>query len=182
MEKIKATLQELRDNLDEYNLKAVVFDGLDIFLGEICEQQMRADEHVDVSGGLSQRFWKKRNDYYFQTLNLLFDIDVDKYFITHYAPKRRNDKTGDLDDDRYESKLNNLLVFACQKSTPDKMHQIVEFTDNTKITKGVKQVELVATIISDRRSLDSHMTPIIFAKTGEDGKVKWTGQSILERK
>lgn len=182
MEKIKATLQELRDNLDEYNLKAVVFDGLDIFLGEICEQQMRADEHVDVSGGLSQRFWKKRNDYYFQTLNLLFDIDVDKYFITHYAPKRRNDKTGDLDDDRYESKLNNLLVFACQKSTPDKMHQIVEFTDNTKIVKGIKQVELVATIISDRRSLDSHMTPIIFAKTGEDGKVKWTGQAILERK
>lgn len=182
MEKIKATLQEIRDDLDAYNLKAVVFDGLDVFLGEICEQQMRADEHVDVSGGLSQRFWKKRNDYYFQVLNLLFDIDVDKYLITHYSPKRRNEKTGDFDDDRYPSKLDSNFVYGCQKTTPDKCHQIIEFTDKTKIEKGVKKVKLVATIISDRRSLDRHLDEIIIAETGEDGKAKWTGQTILERK
>jgi len=180
MAKIKALIQYIRDSLGELNLKALVFDGLDIFLSEICEAQMRIDEHIDVSGGVSMRFWKKRNEYYYKILNMIFDIDVDKYFITHYAERRRDDNTGEYTDDRTPSKLNPNLVYACQKSTADKMHQIVEFTDETKVVSGVMHRKLTATIISDRRSLKEHMKPILIAEV-EGDKVKWSGQAILER-
>lgn len=182
MARIKATLQYLKDEQDNLNMKAIIFDGLDIFLSEICEAQMRVDEHLDVSGGVSPRFWKKRNEYYFKILNMLFDIDVDKYLLTHYGSRRRNDKTGDWDDERQVSKADPTLVYSCQKTTPDKMHQIVEFADNTRVEKGVKKIELIATIISDRRTLETHMDTICIAKTDESGKVKWFGQSILEKK
>lgn len=182
MAKIKATLQYLKDEQDNLNMKAIIFDGLDIFLSELCEAQMRVDEHLDISGGVSQRFWKKRNEYYFKILNMLFDIDVDKYLITHYGARRRSEKTGDWDDDRQTSKLDPSFVYSCQKTTPDKMHQIVEFQDKTRVERGVKKIEITATIISDRRNLEAHMEELIIAKSDENGKVKWTGQGILEEK
>ncbi len=182
MSRIKAAIQTIKEDIkNESNIKAIGFDGLDIFLSEICESQMRMEEHIDAAGGVSMRFWKNRNKYYFDVLNMIFDLDIQKYFITHYAPRSRDEKNGQYNDKRTISKLNENLVYACQKSTSDKVHQIVEFTDQTRIVSGKKHVKIVVTIVADRRSLDTYMKEIVIAETGQDGKVKWNGQSILER-
>lgn len=182
MNRIKSAVQIIKEDVNSgVNIKAICLDGLDIFLSEICESQVRLEEHVDAAGGLSMRFYKNRNKFYYDVLNMIFDIDCDKYMITHYAPRTRDDKTGQYNDKRTISKINENLVFACQKSTTDKVHQVIEFTDKTRIVNGKRQVKIVATIVSDRRSLDSYMKEIVIAETGTDGKVKWDGQAILER-
>ena len=177
MAKIKSLIQYIAHNTDDVG--AIVFDGLDIFLSEICESQMRIDEHIDISGGVSQRYWKKRNDYYFKIVNMILDIDVDKYFITHFAV-RRTDENGNFDDDRTVSKVDERFVYACQKTTADKMHQIVELHDKTRIVNGKPQIELTATIVSDRRNLASHMQTITIAKS-EGDEIVWNGRAILKR-
>lgn len=181
MAKIKQCIQVIKEDYEAgTDIKAVGVDGLDIFLGEICESQMRMEEHIDAAGGVAMRFWKNRNKYYYDVLNMIFDIDVDKYFITHYAPRSRDDK-GQFNDKRTISKLNETLVYACQKSTADKVHQIVEFTDETKIVAGKKHVKITATMIADRRTLNTYMDKITIAETQSDGTVKWNGQTLLER-
>jgi hypothetical protein len=183
MAKIKATIQTIKEDIEngDESVKAIGFDGLDIFLSEICESQMRMEEHIDAAGGVSMRYWKNRNKYYYDVLNMILSIDVDKYLITHYAPRSRDDKTGQYNDKRTVSKLNDNLVYSCQKSTTDKMHQIIEFTDHTQIKQGKKHVKIVATMIADRRSFNSYMDNITIAETGPDGKVVWNGKAILER-
>jgi len=184
MAKIKSSIQTIKEDIEsnKLNVKAIGFDGLDIFLSEICESQMRMEEHIDAAGGVSMRFWKNRNKYYYDTLNMIFDIDVDKYFTTHYSSRSRDDKTGQYNDKRTVSKLNDSLVYGCQKSTADKVHQIVEFTDQTRIIAGKKHIRIVATIVADRRSLNTYMNDIVIAETGSDGKIKWNGKELLERK
>lgn len=179
MAKIKSSIQAIKNNVNSLNIKVLGFDGLDIFLSEICESQMRIDEHIDVSGGVSMRYWKKRNKYYYDVLNMIFDIDgIDKYFITHYGDRRRDDKTGQFNDERTVSAINSNLVYSCQKSTADKMHQIVEFSDKTRIVEGSPKRKLTATIISDRRDLAKHMEEIVIAEV--DGKKTiWNGRTIL---
>ena len=176
MAKIKSLLQYLKNNIDD--VAAIVFDGLDIFLTEICESQMRIDEHIDITGGVSLRYWQKRNEYYYKILNMLLDINTNKYLITHFTSRRRDDKTGAYDDDRLVSKVDDKFVHACQKNTPDKVHQIVEFHDNTKIVDGKPVIELVATIVSDRTNLITHMKKVVIAKNEED-KIIWNGKALL---
>ena len=182
MSKIKATIQTIKQDIEDgdNHIKAIGFDGLDIFLSEICESQMRMEEHIDAAGGVSMRYWKNRNKYYYDVLNMILSIDVDKYFITHYAPRSRDDKTGQYNDKRTVSKINDNLVYSCQKSTTDKMHQVIEFTDHTRIIQGKKHVKIIATMVADRRSLNSYMDTLIVAET-VDGKVKWNGRAILEK-
>lgn len=182
MARIKSAIQTYKEDIEGgANVKAIGFDGIDIFLSEICESQMRMEEHIDAAGGVAMRFWKNRNKYYYDTINMLLDIDVDKYFITHYAPRSRDDQNGQYNDKRTISKLNETLVYACQKSTTDKMHQIIEFTDHTTIKAGKKHVKIVVTMIADRRTLNTYMDTLTIAETGSNGKVKWNGQSLLER-
>lgn len=181
MSKIKSAIQTIKEDINnDGNIAAVGFDGLDIFLSEICEGQMRIDEHIDAAGGVSMRFWKNRNSWYYNVLNMIFDLDVDKYLITHYSPRSRDDKTGIFNDKRTVSKLNENLVFGCQKSTADKVHQIVEFQDKTRIVSGKRQIKIIATIVADRRSLNTYMKEIIIAEIDSNGKVKWNGQAILK--
>ena len=183
MAQIKATIQTIKQDIEngDDTIQAIGFDGLDIFLTEVCESQMRMEEHIDAAGGVAMRYWKNRNKYYYDVINMLLSIDVDKYFITHYAPRSRDDKTGQYNDKRTVSKLNESLVYACQKSTTDKMHQIIEFDDRTQIVKGKKQVKIIATMVADRRSLNSYMDNLIIAETGPDGKVKWNGKAVLTK-
>jgi hypothetical protein len=182
MTKIKSAIQMIKQDVESgANIKAIGFDGLDIFLSEICESQMRLEEHIDAAGGVAMRYWKNRNKYYYDVINMLLDLDINKYFITHYAPRSRDDKTGQYNDKRTVSKLNDSLVYSCQKSTTDKMHQVIEFIDHTQIKAGKKHVKIIATMVADRRSLNSYMDNLIIAETGSDGKVKWNGRAILER-
>lgn len=182
MNRIKAAIQILKEDINNgENIKAIAMDGLDIFLSEICEGQMRISEHIDAAGGVSMRFWKNRNAWYYNVLNMIFDLPIDKYFITHYSPRSRDDKTGMFNDKRTVAKTNENLVYGCQKSTAEKVHQIIEFTDKTRIVNGKRQVKIVATVVADRRSLNTYLKEIVVAETGQDGNVIWNGQAILER-
>lgn len=182
MEKIKSTIQLIKEDVEAgVNIKVIAIDGLDIFLSEICESQMRMEEHIDAAGGVAMRFWKNRNKFYYDVINMMLDIDVDKYFITHYSLRSRDDKTGAYNDKRTVSKIDEKLVYNCQKSTTDKVHQVIEFEDQTRIVSGKRKIKIVAHMIADRRSYDNYMKTLIIAETDEDGTVKWNGKNILER-
>jgi len=128
MATIKAFLAYIKSNVDTLNVKAIVFDGADVYLSEICENQMRMDENLDVTGGVKMSFWKRRNKYFYDVMNMLFTIDVDKYIITHFKK----------DEDGKE-------IYSIQKDFPDKVHQIVEFRSDKKTNKTF------AKVVSDRR-------------------------------
>jgi len=178
--KIRKALIYLRENHEEENVQAIVFDGLDIFLSEICESQMRIDENLDITDNVTWTYWRKRNEYYFNTLNILFDIDVDKYLICHFAARRKDSKTSIYTDDRQVAVIDSSLVYACQKTTPDKVNQIIEFQDKSKIVDGKKHVKLTATIVADRTNLENHLKEFTIAET-VDGQVRWYGIPILRR-
>jgi len=183
MEKVKTMIQTIKEdcNNDSLNLAVLALDGLDSFLSNICENQMRIDEHIDISGGVSPRYWKKRNDYYNSIIEMMLSIDVDLYFITHYAEKRRDSETGKYDDNRTSSRLYDNLIYSCEKLTADKMHQIIEFEDKTTVVSGRPQPKLIATIISDRCDLGRHLEEHIIAELNGD-KIEWKGQALLHSK
>lgn len=183
MEKVKTMIQTIKEDCDNdsLNLAVLALDGLDTFLSNICENQMRIDEHIDISGGVSMRYWKKRNDYYYSIIDMMLGIDVDLYFITHYGERRRDSDTGKYDDSRTVSKLHENLVYSCEKLTADKMHQIIEFEDKTTVIDGRPQPKLIATIISDRCDLGRHLEEHIIAEFNGD-KIEWKGQALLHSK
>jgi len=175
------SIKILKDDIENGTLKAIIgFDGLDSFQSKVCEGQMRMDHHLDVTGGVSPRYWKKRNEYYDEVIELLLSIDTDIYFITHFVERSRDQDTHLFNDKRTVSKLDPNFVYGCDKGTANMMSQIVEFNDDTKIVQGKKQAKLRATIISDRRDLARHMDEIIIAEEIND-KIVWSGKSILKR-
>lgn len=155
MAKIKAFLMYVKQNLGKLNLKAIVFDGGDVFLSEICENQMRMDEHIDVSGGVKMTFWKKRNKYFYDVMNLLFTIDVDKYIIIHFK-------------DEFET---NKRIYSIQKDFPDKMHNILEFRKDPKTNKFYVKVT------DDRRDKPSILNQefCLMENDAATGKRIWHG-------
>ncbi len=130
MAKIKAFLMYLKLNYKKLNTKAIVVDGIDVLLSEICENQLRMEKNLDAAGGVQMSFWKIRNKYFYDILNMLFTIDVDKYLITHL--KEDNDT--------------KKLVYSVQKDLPDKLHNIVEFRKDEKANK------CYAKVVADRRN------------------------------
>jgi len=153
MGKIKALIIWIKENKDRIKLKTIVFDGADVFLSEICEGQMRIDENIDVAGGVQQRYWKKRNTYFYDVMNMLFTIDVDKYIITHFKTNETTQKE----------------EYAIQKNFPDKVSQIIEFhKDGNKF---------YAKLTDDRRALkaDTYNKDVVIAEITDDGKTIWNG-------
>lgn len=129
MAKIKAFLMYLKQNYKRLNTKIIVLDGIDVLLSEICENQLRMEKNLDAAGGVTMSFWKIRNKYFYDIVNMLFTIDCDKYLITH------------LKED-FDSKK---LIYSVQKDLPDKLHQIVEFRKDEKTNK------FYAKVVADRR-------------------------------
>jgi len=130
MAKIKALLMYIKKNVSKLNLKALVFDGADVFLSEVCEGQLRMDKHLDVAGGVQQLYWKIRNKYFYDVMNLIFTIDVDRYIITHFKEDHDTKKQ----------------IYSIQKDFPDKTHQILEFRKDLKTNKHYVK------IVADRRN------------------------------
>lgn len=150
MAKIKAFLAYIKSNTDSLNIKTIVFDGADVYLSEICENQMRMDEHLDISGGVKMTFWKRRNKYFYDVMNMLFTIDVDKIIITHF----KKDESG-------------KEIYNIQKDFPDKVHQIVEFRKDLKTNRHT------AKIVSDRRDKPTILNKEQVVMEMLDGKKVW---------
>ncbi len=150
MAKIKSLLAWIKSNLGTLNIKSIVFDGADVYLSEVCEGQMRMDEHIDVAGGVKQTYWKKRNKYFYDVMNMLFTIDVDKYIITHY----KKDEAG-------------KKIYSIQANFPDKVHQTVEFRKDDKTNK------YYAKIVDDRRDKPETLNKEQLVMEIVDGKKVW---------
>lgn len=150
MAKIKAFLAYIKSNQDKLNIKAIVFDGADVYLSEVCEGQMRMDEHIDVSGGVKMTYWKRRNKYFYDVMNMLFTIDVDKYIITHYKKDDEGKK-----------------IYSIQANFPDKVHQTVEFRKDEKTNKTY------AKVVDDRRNKPEILLKDQLIMEIVDGKKVW---------
>ena len=155
MTKIKVFLKYLKDNKDKLNLKAIVVDGADRFLSEICERQMRLDENIDVTGGVSLKYWMVRNRYFHDVMDRLLEIDVDKYIISH--PK--------------EDKDTGKISYGVQKDFPDRVHQIVETRYDVKTNK------YYAKIVADRRD-NPNLNKDILIMEVVDGRKIWYGLKL----
>ncbi len=153
MAKIKAFLMYLKLNYKKLNTKAIVVDGIDVLLSEICENQLRMEKNLDAAGGVQMSFWKIRNKYFYDILNMLFTIDVDKYLITHL--KEDNDT--------------KKLVYSVQKDLPDKLHQIVEFRRDEKTNK------YYAKVVADRRNKPELLGKEFCTMETVDNKRVWNG-------
>lgn len=151
MAKIKAFLAYIKANLDKLNVKSIVFDGADVYLSEVCEGQMRMDEHIDISGGVKQTYWKKRNKYFYDVMNMLFTIDVDKYIITHYKKEQDTGKK----------------IYSIQANFPDKVHQTIEFRKDEKLNKHYVKV------VDDRRDKPEILNKEQLIMEIVDGKKIW---------
>lgn len=149
MAKAKALLKWLKDNKDKLKLKAVIFDGADRFLSEFAERQMRLEEHIDVTGGVSMKYWLKRNRYFHDVMDRLLEIDVDRYIISH--PK--------------EDKDTGKVTYGVQKDFPDRVHQIVETRFDQKTNK------YYAKIIADRRDNSNINKDIVIMEVIDNKKV-----------
>ncbi len=158
MAKIKAFLAYLKINLGKLKIKALVFDGADVYLSEICENQMRMDEHLDIAGGVKMTFWKRRNKYFYDVMNMMFTIDVDKYIITHFKEDSETKK----------------ITYSIQKDFPDKVHNIVEFH------KDVKTNKYYAKIVADRRDRSDILNKeiCIMETDSATGKKIWHGMHL----
>lgn len=153
MAKIKATLRYIKENKEKLNIKTIIVDGADRFLSEICEQQMRLDEHIDVTGGVSLKYWLKRNKYFHDVMDMLLNIDVDKYIISH--PK--------------EDKETGKITYGVQKDFPDRVHQILMTRYDEKTNKFYVKV------IADRRDRPDLIGKEFITMEIIDGKKKWYG-------
>jgi len=151
MAKIKAFLAYIKANVGKLNIKAIVFDGADVYLSEICENQMRMDESLDISGGVKMTFWKKRNKYFYDVMNMMFTIDVDKYIITHFKEDSETKK----------------IIYNIQKDFPDKVHQIVEFRKDDKTNKHY------AKVVADRRDKPDILNKEVCLMEIVDSKKVW---------
>lgn len=153
MGKIKALLMWVKTNQEKLNIHTIVMDGVDIFLSEICENQMRMDESLDISGGVKMTFWKSRNKYFYDVINMLLSIDINKIFITHFKEDSETKK----------------LIYGCQKNMPDKLHQIVEFR------KDSKTGNCYAKIVADRRNKPELLNKEFCTMEVVDNKRIWRG-------
>jgi hypothetical protein len=150
MAKVKALLKWVRENKEKLKLKALIFDGADRFLSEYAERMMRLTENIDVTGGVSMKYWMLRNRYFNDVMDRLLEIDVDRYIITH--PKTDTD-TG-------------KVTYGVEKNFPDRVHQIIETRFDPKTNK------YYAKIVADRRD-NSLLNKEIIVMEIVDGKKIW---------
>ncbi len=152
MAKTKALLKWLKDNKDKLKLKAIVFDGADRFLSEFAERMMRLEQNIDVTGGVSMKYWMLRNRHFNDVMDRLLEIDVDRYIISH--PKTDTDS--------------GKVTYGVEKNFPDRCHQIVETRYDPKTNK------YYAKIVADRRNNPNINKDVVVMEV-IDGIKKWYG-------
>lgn len=80
MSRIKAAGIRIKQRHEKYKVRAVVLDGLSTLLKH-AEWQMRIEKNLDVSGGVSQRYWVSRNKSFLEMLQLYKSIPLDVIFV-----------------------------------------------------------------------------------------------------
>lgn len=79
---IRAVSNYASENYEKKGIIAFAFDGLSTLLKH-AERQMRLDKNVDAAGDVKYKYWKKRNEDFEETLEIIKKIPIDSYFIGH---------------------------------------------------------------------------------------------------
>lgn len=164
MKNIKAAGAWIRKNWEEQKIRVVILDGLSKLL-KIAEYQMRVEKAIDVSGGVTQRYWVNRNKAFIDIVELYKSIPIDTIFIGH---RDFNIAEGDTD------------VSAIKKNTNDLVFQKVSFyTEETAEGK----IKFKARIDKSKQNLLNKGAKVTFAEvdTNDKGKgYRWGPKEVLD--
>ena len=161
MARIRAIARWLTKNYADKKIKAVCLDGVSTLL-RIAEYQMRVEKNIDADGGVSTRYWIRRNKSFLEILQLLKGIPIDKFFIAHedfILPLDAKEKVSAV-----KSKTNQLMfqkVHCTRKQTAD-------------------DVIYTATVDKNKFNVSTEGKAVDFLKVRrEDGKWKFRGTEVL---
>lgn len=164
MRNIKAAGAWIKEHWEEEKIRVVILDGMSKLL-KFAEWQMRIEKSVDVSGGVTQRYWVNRNKAFLDIVELYKSIPVDTIFIGHTD---FNIKEGDKD------------VSAIKKNMNDLMFQKVSFTVEETADGKVK---FWAKIDKSKQNLMNKGTKVCFAEVDTTDKskgYKWNPKVVLD--
>lgn len=83
MDMIRAIGVYVKENHEEFKIKAIVLDGVSK-LKQWCEYQMKLDKHMDIAGDPKRKYWRIRNTDFLEILELYKSIrDVDTFLIAN---------------------------------------------------------------------------------------------------
>lgn len=89
-EKVNYLVNHIYQNQDEYNLHAVILDGVDTFK-DICGDKMQIEDlNMDPNARVKNSWnWQIRNRYYKNVMQKIKKMDCHRFFITHYKDKKK---------------------------------------------------------------------------------------------
>jgi hypothetical protein len=164
MKEIKAIGAWIKQNYEEHKIRVVILDGMSKLL-KWAEYQMRIEKAVDVSGGVTQRYWVNRNKAFLDIVELYKSIPIDTIFIGHTD---FNVAPGDKD------------VSAIKKNMNDQVFQKVSFT----VEEGVDgKVKFFAKIDKSKQNLRNKGARVCFAEVDTTDKGKgyiWNPKEVLD--
>ena len=164
MAKIKAVGIWVKKNWEQYKIRAVILDGLSTLLKH-SEWQMRIEKNIDVSGGVTQRYWVTRNKTFLEMLQLYKSIPLDVVFIGNA------DFAVDPDDKD---------VAKIRRDTNDLMFQKVGF--RVEETPDGK-VQFWAKIEKSKQNLKNKGKRIMFAEVdlkNEEADYYWDPSEVIK--
>jgi len=159
---VRSTIKWVKDNHQKEKIKAICFDGLSPFLNH-AENIMRIEKHIDASGGVSTAYWKLRAKIFYETLEQIKAIPIDKFFIGHEDFMETVGKDG---------KVIAVKERANQMVSQSVICERIETLD--KIVFKVKVDKSRTNIALEGKSID-------FAEVEKTtGKAVWNGRKVLE--
>ena len=155
---MKAIINYVKNNWKEDNIKYVVFDGLTTALS-YAEYQMRLEKNIAADGGVSTRYWLRRNRIFLELLEQIKSIPISKFFIGH--------ENFVLKDNVESSKV-------IEKTNAMMHHKIRCIKSNNP-----GNVTFKAIIDKSKYNIQQEGKEIEFAKVDKD-KYKWEGEKVFK--
>jgi len=160
MERIRATIDVVHDDIEKEKIKAVVLDGVSTLLKH-AEYQMRIDKNITADGGVQLRYWVQRNKLFIEILEQIKALPCDKFFVSH--------EDFILDDKENPS--------AVKSKTNQMMFQKIR----CERVVGKDKVVYSATIDKSKYNVNSEGQKFEFLTVEKEKKeFKWEAQKVFE--
>lgn len=163
MARIKAAGVFLKTQWEEHKVRAVIFDGLSTLL-QHAEWQMRIEKNLDVSGGVTQRYWVNRNKSFSEMIQLYKSIPLDVIFIGNY---------------KFGLDVTKSDVAKIYRDVHDMMFQKVGFYKE-ETPEG--RIEFIAKVDKAKQALKYQGRRVTFAvvESDETADYYWNPQKVLD--
>lgn len=164
MKQIKAVGIIVQKQWEERKIKAIILDGLSKLL-KFSEYQMRVEKSLDVSGGVSLKYWVNRNKSFLEMLELYKSLPIHKIYVGH---------------ENFDIKVDAVDVSAILRDTNALMAQKVSFT----VDEGIDDVtKFYAKIDKSKQDLRNKNAEICFAEVNTSdrtSKFTWEPEKVLK--